>query len=253
MNELVKIKMHGIFGEKIGKEFNLAVSSVPEAFHAINVLTNDGWKRLHLQNIEDNLKYSILINEKPVDLSSLSHVNEGNIHEQENLNAILNSELLLNRREGLRSIDIVPTAEGADGGFLAFVIITIFVTVVQLALMKPPKFDDFREIEETRKGQSYLFGGPQNTVNEGGPIPLGYGRALVGSQVIAQTYEVYYENADGTDANISASERVSQRQSRGVTIENYIDPEMTIGQVLETEGLSVVVSTAGGGFGSPLY
>ena len=148
------------------------------------------------------------------------------------LNAILNSELLLNQREDLRSIDIVPTAEGADGGFLAFVIITIFVTVVQLALMKPPKFDDFREIEETRKGQSYLFSGPQNTVNEGGPIPLGYGRVLVGSQVVAQSYEVYYENADGSDANVSASERVSQVEPGGTnTIQNYPDATRTAGSV----------------------
>ena len=105
--------------------------------------------------------------------------------------------------------------------------------MVQLALMKPPKFDDFREIEETRKGQSYLFSGPQNTVNEGGPIPLGYGRALVGSQVVAQTYEVYYENADGTDANVSASERVSQNQPGGATsIQNYGDPARTVGELL---------------------
>ena len=50
MSELVKIRMHGIFAEKIGKEFNLAVNSVSEAFHAINVLTNDGWRRAQLQN-----------------------------------------------------------------------------------------------------------------------------------------------------------------------------------------------------------
>ena len=61
MSELVKIRMHGIFGERVGKEFNLAVNSVPEAFHAINVLTNDGWRRAQLQNLDDNLKYSIII------------------------------------------------------------------------------------------------------------------------------------------------------------------------------------------------
>ena len=55
MSELVKIRMHGIFGERVGKEFNLAVNSVPEAFHAINVLTYDGWRRAQLQSLEDNL------------------------------------------------------------------------------------------------------------------------------------------------------------------------------------------------------
>ena len=156
MSELVKIRMHGIFAEKIGKEFNLAVNSVSEAFHAINVVTND----------------SILINEKPVNLSSLDHINQKNMNEQESISAIHNSELFLNQREGLKSIDIVPVYEGGEPVTVAIVLIVVS-TVVQLALMKPPKFDDFREIEDTRKGQSYLFSGPQNTVNEGGPIPLG--------------------------------------------------------------------------------
>ena len=234
MSELVKIRMHGIFGERVGKEFNLAVNSVPEAFHAINVLTNDGWRRAQLQSLEDNLKYSIVINEKQLDLGSLNHINKDNMHKQENIDAVRNSELFLNPKEDLRSIDIVPVNEGGGGTeLLVAIILTVVTTVVQLMLMKPPKFDDFREIEDTRKGQSYLFSGPQNTVNEGGPIPLGYGRALVGSQVVAQTYEVYYENADGTDANVSASERVSQNQPGDASsVSNYGDPARTVGELL---------------------
>ena len=81
MSELVKIRMHGIFAEKIGKEFNLAVNSVSEAFHAINVVTNDSIRRLQLENIQNDLKYSNLINEKPVNLSSLDHINQKNIND----------------------------------------------------------------------------------------------------------------------------------------------------------------------------
>ena len=55
---------------------------------------------------------------------------------------------------------------------------------ISMLLAKPPKFDDFREIESTKKSTSYLFGGPTNTANEGGPIPVGYGRLIAGSQVI---------------------------------------------------------------------
>ena len=58
-DELVKIKLHGIFGEKLGKEFNLAVDSVQEAFHAINVLTDNGWNRLRMETVNDNLRYTM--------------------------------------------------------------------------------------------------------------------------------------------------------------------------------------------------
>ena len=61
MSELVKIRMHGIFAEKIGKEFNLAVNSVSEAFHAINVVTNDSIRRLQLENIQNDLNLSKLV------------------------------------------------------------------------------------------------------------------------------------------------------------------------------------------------
>lgn len=198
--------MHGIFGERIGKEFNLAVDSVPEAFHAINTLTNGGWQKLQLNTVEDNLKYNILVNEKELNLESLKNLSFENAHKDESLKLIKNSELNLIPQGGLKSIDIVPAIDGSmPAWFVPLLIMTIIVTVIQLLLLKPPKFDDFREIEDTKKGSSYLFDGPKNTVNEGGPIPLGYGRLVVGSQVIAQTYSVYYQDANDTSLDMNAT------------------------------------------------
>ena len=37
---------------------------------------------------------------------------------------------------------------------------------------------------------SYLFNGPVNIINEGGPVPIGYGRLIVGSQTIMSAYDV---------------------------------------------------------------
>ena len=47
-------------------------------------------------------------------------------------------------------------------------------------------------VEDFRGGgkQSYLFNGPINVTNEGGPVPVGYGRLIVGSQVTYASYEV---------------------------------------------------------------
>ena len=59
-----------------------------------------------------------------------------------------------------------------------------------------PKFGDFREIEQTQ-ARSYLFNGPVNTVREGGPVFVAYGRLLVGSHVI----QTSMDNVD-TDAEI---------------------------------------------------
>ncbi len=54
-------------------------------------------------------------------------------------------------------------------------------------LSTPPKLEDFKGA--SRRG-SYLFEGPENTVGEGGPVPLVYGQLLVGSATVATTYNI---------------------------------------------------------------
>jgi predicted phage tail protein len=69
-------------------------------------------------------------------------------------------------------------------------------------LAEPPDFEDFREIQQVNKRESYLFGGPINTYNPGGPVPVGYGRIMAGSLTVAysQTNEdkkiFFYDEAN---------------------------------------------------------
>ena len=58
-----------------------------------------------------------------------------------------------------------------------------------------PKFGDFREIEQGG-AKSCLFNGPENTIREGGPVFVGYGRLLVGSQVIQSAADTVNIDAD---------------------------------------------------------
>ena len=49
----------------------------------------------------------------------------------------------------------------------------------------------FRKIDNGRGGTpSYLFDGPTNVVGEGGPVPVGYGRLLIGSTAIHGVMQV---------------------------------------------------------------
>ena len=84
-------------------------------------------------------------------------------------------------------VGVILVVAGMVGGGNPLLIsagLTLIAGGVSMLLAKPPKFDDFREIENTKKSSSYLFNGPTNTANEGGPVPIGYGRLIVGSQVI---------------------------------------------------------------------
>lgn len=206
MSELVKVKLHGKLGELFHEEWNLAVNSVSHAINAINTFM-DG--KLYKYLSDKQMKgayYRVLINGE--DFISEEPLTDENYPER-----VLKSNLIA-KHDDLKTIDIIPIIEGSKEIFAAILGVILIVVGVVIALgggipfgvglimvgigllaagitaliSKPPAFDDFRDVEGGRT--SYLFNGPVNIQKEGGPIPVGYGRLLVGSQVIGSTYLV---------------------------------------------------------------
>jgi predicted phage tail protein len=190
------IKLHGKLGESTGrKEWKLKVSSVAEAFHAINCQSEDGLKKFFLKEENAYATYDVLINNK----KSVSSKDPEN------------NELTIDR-DDLERIDVIPALEGAGlewlgiflGGMGIFTATTPMAMMTSIMLMaqgissllsKPPPMPEQRQItnpssDPTALANSYLFNGPVNVINEGGPVPLGYGRLIVGSQVIMSSYGV---------------------------------------------------------------
>jgi predicted phage tail protein len=225
MNQLVEIRLHGDLGKKVGKLFKLRVKSAREAISAVNTITKGSFFSYLSKKEKGGAKYQVLINESPFlsekPLDNLDCIKDG---------SLATSELFI-KREDLKSIDIVPIIEGAGGGGsgdgkgilgivlgAVLIVVGILVTIGTLGggtpfgvalimggiglvaagalvlMSKPPQFEDFRELGGGRK--SNLFPGPINVTNEGGPIPVGYGQLLIGSQVIAQNYNVRYVATD---------------------------------------------------------
>ncbi len=204
-DKLVKVNLHGQLGEVVGNYWEVAVSSVAEATHAIEIMSNKLYKFLS-DKVQENVRYRVIVNGK-----DFYTENEPNLN---NLDSITKNELRMLKKD-LETIDIIPVLEGAGkigqiftailgvilivigaftswtggGAVLIAAGISLLAAGVIGLLTKPPKFEDFREIEQGGK-TSYLFSGPQNIIGEGGPVPLGYGRLLVGSQVISSAYVI---------------------------------------------------------------
>lgn len=214
MNKNVKIKLWGDLGDTIGKEWSLNVQSVSEALRAIEVLSNNRLYKYLAEKDKGCSPYKILINNKLFKEADKLDIN--------NPESIVYSELNI-KNGSLQSIDIVPIIQGSDGDIFSAILgaLLIIVGVVLIAtgvggvlgaalviggigllaagiinlLSSPPKFADFREIDGATGRTSYLFNGPTNTTREGGPIPIGYGRLLVGSQTISASYKISYIDA----------------------------------------------------------
>jgi len=217
MKKLTHITLHGILSEQIGRQnFNLAVNSVGEAMRGIQANCKKFYKSL-IENDEKNIKYRVLINKKDF---AIEEGKDPNTEE-----GIRSSELAMNFHN-LETIDIVPVMEGessqekkADsksifaiiagiiliaigvwmGGnpYLIMAGIGLLMAGISNLLTPTPKFEDIREIEGGGK-PSYMFSGPQNTVREGGPVFVGYGRLLIGSHVIQTSQDTLDTAADIT-------------------------------------------------------
>lgn len=208
---MTKVNFHGRLGKVFGKEWNLDICSVGEGIHAINIFTNRKLYPWLLEQDKKGIRYKVLINKKPfktdVDLNKINNV--------------FDTELIC-KYDNLEEIDIVPVIEGAGDDILGIFTLVLGVLLIATGifspfgiglsaglkagliiggaallaggisslLASPPKFEDFREIEKKSGRQSYLFSGPQNITQEGGPVPIGYGRLIVGSQVIASSYVI---------------------------------------------------------------
>lgn len=209
---MTKVTLHGELSEKVGKKiWNLSVNSVNEALKAIEIQSKKLYKTF-LQHHKKDIKYRILINGKDFMFDHSKGV--------EDLDGVLSSEIVMNFKE-LRSIDVVPVFEGSgfSGGedstdsksIIAIIAGVVLVAVGMMTgnpalamagigliaagitnLLTPrPKFDDFEQIDSGNSKKNQLFTGPQNTIREGGPVFVGYGRLLIGSHVIHSVLKTY--------------------------------------------------------------
>ena len=209
---MVKVKFYGELANNFNKEYNININSIGEALYAININSKRKLYPWLIERDKHGIRYKLLINNQPFKTDQ----------DFNNLNNIAVSDLTI-KKENLKSIDVVPVIEGADGikGIFTLILGVVLIIagiftfgssallgtaliiggiglvaggVINL-LMKPPEFEDFREIVGGGRG-SYLFNGPQNVTREGGPVPVGYGRLIVGSQVISAAYTISNITAD---------------------------------------------------------
>lgn len=217
---MVDITLHGQLGKAIGETWKLDVKSVSEAIRAIQVLSQRKLFKFLCDNDKLGIGYHVVINGDRFEA-------DGEQLKPDQVDRIRDSELCI-PRGNLETIDIVPVIQGSDEGILGIVLgaVLVVVGIVLLAipgfnilggaliiggigliatgitnlLASPPDFEDFREVGGGGR-VSYLFNGPQNVTREGGPVPVGYGRLFVGSQVIEATFEIQDIDADETNVD----------------------------------------------------
>ena len=183
---MTTIQLHGILAKEFGEIFTMQVGNPRNVLRALDCNRTGFIKRIGELH-KEGLCYDIIINNKRI------------IHAEEMDN--INDPL---------TIDLVPAISGSGfvaaiftflGGktFAAMVARALIFAAISYALTPKPEVDQL-EIEAQGSKQSLVFSNTVNVATQGAPVPLGYGRLKVGSQVIQATIKSYAQNQRPEDA-----------------------------------------------------
>ena len=176
------VNIHGILAQEYGKSYKFNISNPKDILEAIDCNRKGFIQRL-IQLQKEGFCYDIIINKK-------------RITHGPDMEHIKNPE----------TIDIVPAISGsgflgavfsilAGGGLAATIAKALIFAAISYALSPKPE-NEALEIESDGSKSSLIFSNTVNLASQGSPVPLGYGRLKVGSQVIQATIKSFPQNQD---------------------------------------------------------
>lgn len=214
MSNLVKVVLHGALAEQLGRaEWAFDVKSPTEALQAIEANTGKLVSSL-LSNWAT--EYHVLVNGKPV-----KSVEEMSIMERPDLKTVEFLPVFRGRGDGSGWLILIgillivlviaapylgvgvglsassagtsaavasgsAVAVGTTGALVGTLVFGMGLSLVfsGVAAMLAPS-DSSDQLERPENRPSYIFNGAVNTYRQGNPVPVGYGRLVIGSQVIS--------------------------------------------------------------------
>lgn len=193
---MTTVKIHGVLGKDAGDTFVMDVGKTSQVIEAIDANRPGFIKKIN-KLAAKRFYYAIVVDGKRI----------------KNAQSFLKSK-------NPKKIDIVPVISGEGGIGEAFVLIAtwaaknqvlatlaLFVisTAVTLLLAPKQKGFDMKATEASTRGleRSFEFSNKQNLASQGVPVPVGYGRLRVGSQVVQACIKTFPQNVQAAEAMIA--------------------------------------------------
>lgn len=189
--EVKKIRLYGVLGDKFGRVHPMAVSSPIEALKALSV-TIPGFQRFMLESKELGLTFAVFEGGRNLAKDDLLMGANGS-------DIRIAPVIIGSKRAGLfqtilGAVLITAAAFAAGGigaafaakGWTAFAAMSgasmMLGGVVQ---MLSPMQGGLASRQDPDNKPSYAFGGPVNTVAQGNPVPILYGKRRIGGAIIS--------------------------------------------------------------------
>jgi predicted phage tail protein len=188
MNEKLRtIRLYGKLGTRFGRVHRLAVLSPAEAVRALRVLL-PGFERELMTSKDRGISYAILAGQR--------HLKADQLQQPVGDDDIRIAPVIQGAKSGgvfsaiLGAVVIAASAVGsyfAPGNPFSAIGYKFGAALILggVAQMLSPQQKGLATKDSPDNGASYNFNGPVNTTAQGNPVPVLYGRMIVGSAVIS--------------------------------------------------------------------
>ncbi|WP_186100307.1 tail assembly protein [Burkholderia gladioli] len=175
--KLRTIRLYGILGKTFGREHRLCVQSTSEAIRALGVLY-PGFRRFLINAKDKGLTFAVFNGKSNLDETQLDHP-PGN-------DDIRIAPVIIGSKTGGLFQTILGAALVAAGFIMSNPALIGFGASMALGgivQMISPQTSGLASTADN--GTSYYFNGPVNSAAQGEPVPIVYGRMIVGSKRIS--------------------------------------------------------------------
>lgn len=184
MSEKIRrIRLYGVAGSRFGRVHYLAVSSTREAIRAL-CITIPGFRQFLGKSRESGLTFAVFVGKRNIVHDELEHP----VGEDE----IRIAPVIIGSKSGglfqtilgaaLMVVGAVATAYGQAWG-TNLIGLGASMALGGVMQMLSPQTSGLAGVQNN--GTSYYFNGPVNSAAQGEPVPIVYGRMLVGSKVVS--------------------------------------------------------------------
>jgi len=191
---MTQVILHGILAKEFRKNFSLAIKRPKEVFDAISC-SHSNFRNRIAELANQGIHFALLIDGKK--MTSIEQISIASDNQKIDIVPVIcGTGVVAAAGAALAIVGGVSLAAGAVGfaGFLATTALTVGVGLammgIQMALAPKPEMQRPESVVNSAK-ESFIFSSKANIVEQGIPVPVGYGRLRVGSAVIQSTIKSY--------------------------------------------------------------
>jgi predicted phage tail protein len=190
---MTQVTLHGTLAKEFQKSFNLSINRPKEVFDAISC-SHPKFRHRIVELARQGIYFTILVNGKKIE-----KIEDLKIRTQQ-------------------SIDIVPLICGSGPAVIVpfliaaakAILMTAAMTALTMLLTPKPEIQRPTSNVSASK-QSFTFSSKANVIEQGMPIPIGYGRLRVGSAIIQSSVKSYPQAFQEKDLFKSGTESSQSR------------------------------------------